>query len=72
MHVFCESDASCRTRPEEAGEKLYRKGDTFSVDFYRKGECKLNKQRLYMYIYIYIYIYIYLKKIVGCTFRGKS
>ncbi len=45
MPVFCESDASCRTRPEEAGEKLYRKGDTFSVDFDRKGECKLNKKR---------------------------
>ncbi len=43
-------------------------GGTFSVDFDRKGECKLNKQRLY----IYIYIYIYLTKIVGSTFRGKS
>ncbi len=43
------------------------KGDTFSVDFDRKGECKLNKKKM-----ICIYIYIYLTKIVGSTFRGKS
>ncbi len=31
MHVFCESDATCRTRPEEAGEKLYRTEDKLLI-----------------------------------------